>query len=366
MNRKKKIVHLITGLELGGGAENMLLNILPKINKNLHNRVFVIRGMGDIARKLEELGIEVVYLGLKKIFDPRFILRYRNELKKFNPDIQVNYLIHADIFGRIFGKIFGAKKIVSYVRNIHKRRKVLLFLDKVTLFISDFVLTNSEAARTYYIERMGLDANKIRCIPNGIDMSRFKNLKIDRSLKLREMGIPENSLIIGSIARLEKQKDIPTLIKSFAKIIREKPDINLLIVGHGSQRTEIKELIRSLKISNKITLLEKRKDVPELLKIMDIFVLPSLNEGMSNGLLEAMASGKVIITSDIKENIELIRDNVNGFNFKVGDVDDLIMKIKKAMELRSNPFEDNLMKDIQVKYSLNRVANLFYDFLNII
>ena len=153
MVAKKKILHLITGLELGGGAENMLLQLLPKMQDNLDNCVCAIKGKGEIGKKLEEAGIPVYYLELRNIFDIGMIFRYRNILKDFRPDIQVNYLIHADIFGRILGKIFGVKKIVPYIRNIHKSMPSLMFLDRITLFLSDFILTNSETSRRYYIDR---------------------------------------------------------------------------------------------------------------------------------------------------------------------------------------------------------------------
>lgn len=365
MTAKKKILHLITGLELGGGAENMLLNLLPKMQKHLENRVCAIKGNGEIGKRLEERGIRVYYLELRNIFDFGAIFRYRNIIREFDPEIQVSYLIHADIFGRIFGKIFGVKKVVSYIRNIHRCRKFLMFFDRMTLFLTDFVLTNSETAKKYYINKMGARNQKIMCIPNGIDMSKFENLNVSIPEKKEAMGISKNVFLIGTIARLEKQKDVPTLIKAFGVICKNYSEAHLLIVGHGSQRDALKGLIKNLNIQNKVTMLEKRTDSLDLLSIMDIFILPSRNEGMSNALLEAMASGMPIITSDIEENKELIKNDFNGLNFVCGDYLDLAEKIEYLLKNadKRRQYSKESLKIAEEKYNLNRVVQKFQDFL---
>ncbi|PIP26518.1 MAG: hypothetical protein COX31_01905 [Candidatus Moranbacteria bacterium CG23_combo_of_CG06-09_8_20_14_all_40_16] len=366
MSEKKKILHLITGLELGGGAESMLFQFLPNMQTDLDNQVCVIKGEGEIGKKLEKAKIPVHYLKLKSILDMGIIFRYKKMLKKFNPDVQVNYLIHADIFGRIFGKIFGVKKIVPYIRNIHRNRKFLMFLDKITLPLADFILTNSETARKYYIEKMDAKADRIKCIPNGVDLSLFENLNVNRKEKLKEIKIPDNAFVIGTVARLEKQKDIATLIKAFFEVNKKYSKTYLLLIGHGGEKENIKRLVAKLRLEKKVIFLEKRKDIPELLQIMDIFILPSLNEGMSNALLEAMASQKVIITSDTEENIELVRNNYNGLNFKTGDANDLADKISSCISNgeKYEYFKNKTSSLIGEKYDIKIVTQKFKYFLN--
>lgn len=359
----RKVLHLITGLELGGGAENMLLQLLPKMQDELDNRVCVVVGQGEIGKKLEERGVPVYYLKLKNLLDLGAIFRYRRVLKEFQPDIQVNYLIHADIFGRIFGRIFGIKKVISYILNIHRSMKYWMYLDRLTLGFSNFVLVNSEAAKKYYIEDMGANKNKIACIPSSINLSKFDNININISEKKKEIGILPDAFVIGTIARLEKQKDIPTLIKSFKVINAKKPRTHLLIIGSGRQKQSIQDLIFKLNLERSTTLLEKRTDIPELLAIMDIFVLPSLNEGMSNALLEAMASNRIIITSDIPENKELIKNGKNGFNFKVGNAKDLAEKIEMAINFPNELFGKQAKNDANNLYSLEKVVSRYLKFL---
>lgn len=363
MVEKKKILHLITGLELGGGAENMLLQLLPRMQADLDNRICVIKGRGGIGKKLEATSIPVYYLELKNVFDLGLIFRYKKVLEEFQPDVQVNYLIHADIFGRVFGKMFGVKKIVPYIRNIHRNRKCLMFLDKITLSLADFVLTNSETAKKYYTEKMKVKNNEIMCIPNGVDILRFENLNVNVAEKKKEIGIPESSFIIGTVARLEKQKDISTLIRAFEMVQKKHSKLHLLIVGHGSQKENLKKMITDLNIENKVTMLEKRTDALELLQIMDVFVLPSHNEGMSNAILEAMALKKNIITSDIEENKELIKDGYNGVNFNTGDCEDLADKIFYCIDNKNNleKCKNTAFNFVNKEYNLDKIR---YDYSN--
>jgi len=364
--KKKKILHLITGLELGGGAENMLLQLLPGIGENLENSVCVVRGKGEIARKLEERGIAVDYLNFRGIFDFALIWKYRRVLKDFSPDIQVNYLIHADIFGRVFGRLFGVKKIIPYIRNIHRNKKLLMFLDKATLRFSDFVLTNSETARKFYIEKMGVRENDILCIPNAVDVEKFEKISADKGKKLAEIGIPGDRIVIGSIARLEKQKDIPTLLRAFDLAVKNNHEnLHLLLVGHGDEEQSIKKMADNLGLVERIIFLKKRTDIPELLAAMDIFVLPSLKEGMSNGLLEAMASKKIIITSDIPENKELIKDGLSGLNFHAGDPADLFEKIEfcLANKEKTADFGEAAFLAVKNRYGIDGIRKNFSRFL---
>jgi glycosyltransferase involved in cell wall biosynthesis len=197
-------------------------------------------------------------------------------------------------------------------------------------------------------------------------MEKFEKVSIERNKKLNEIKVPNDVNIIGSVARLEKQKDIPTLLRAFNLVAEAGHKTHLLIVGHGSEEVSIKKLAISLGLDHKVTFLKKRTDVAELLAIMDIFVLPSLKEGMSNGLLEAMASERMIIASDIPENKELIKGGFNGLTFCAGNFRDLYEKIifcikkdKKQLE----HFRQAASLIIRKEYGIHEIAKKFSDFL---
>ena len=328
-----KILHLITGVEAGGGAEKMLLATLPQL-KSAEQAVCVLRGKGENGARLEAAGIKVFYLQAKDFFDFDVIKRYRQVIRDFQPDLQVNYLIHADIFGRWFGKPAGVKKIISYIRNRHTNWLFKL-LDRLTLHRVDYLLTNSAAVLDYYRQRYHFPENRSAFIPNGIDREKIKPAPEEAEKVKAEFGFTDEDFVILSVARLHKQKDLPTLLHALA-IIKEKGFCcpRLLLCGQGEEQESLQLLVDHLGLYDNVRFLGLRQDVGALLNLADVFVLPSLHEGMSNALLEAMAAGKPCVVSAIPENAELIKNKENGLTFIPGNETDLAEKI---MALAASP-----------------------------
>jgi glycosyltransferase involved in cell wall biosynthesis len=331
----------------------------------LDNRVCAIRGRGEIGKRLEEMNIPVYYLEVKNFFDVKVIFRYRKVLKEFNPDVQVQYLIHADLFGRVVGRLFGVKKCVAYIRNIHRGKRWWLFLDRLTLPLVQILLTNSDAAKRFYVEKMGASGKEIDCIPNGVDLSRFEGVQ-GESIALRmSLGIPNTHKIIGTIARLERQKDIPTLVKAFVLVKKRNPNLTLLIVGEGREEGALREMIKDYGIMDDVVFLKKRSDIPQLLSLMDIFVLPSFHEGMSNALLEAMAAGRCILASHIEENAELIEHNKEGMLVARGNSAEFAEQMSNMVEHPEKYYaqQENALKKVRERYDIIRVADRYRNFL---
>lgn len=364
--KKKKILHLITGLEIGG-AEMMLLKTLPRLQGDFDNRVCCIMGRGPMGEQLEKSGVPVYYLELKNIFDFGVIWRFRKVIRDFQPDLLVTYLIHADLFGRVFGRIFGIKTIVCSVRVklVQPKYLLLLLFDGFTSFLVSHYHFNSQAVADMYHRYFLLSKNKATVIPNGLEIDKYQ-ITINKEKKRKEINIPENTTVIGCIGRLEKQKGQIYLIQALSLLPDSvKNNISLLFIGDGSDRTKLETLSKDLKLEKNVLFLGRRKDVPELLQIIDIFVLPSLYEGMSNAIMEAMASGKPIIATDIPENRELIQNNSSGIlippeNSKALTdaieliISDKILKVsleKKARKTAEEKFDINgILEKIKTLY----------------
>ncbi len=356
----KRVLHLITGLEFGGGAENMILKIVPNLKKT-KNAVCCIKGKGEIGKELEKNGIKVFYLEMKNVLDFSIIFKYMKVLKTFKPDVQVNYLIHADFFGRIFGKLFGLKKVVSYNR-LRYKEPTHKFLDFITFPLVDYLITNSEVNLRYYRRIHKRITERSTCISNGVELEKF-NFKLNIKKKLKELNLREEEFKIVCVGRLNKQKDHPTLFKAI-KLLKN-PKIKLILCGDGEERKNLIKFRDKLKLQRQINFLGKRKDVLEILRVADLFVLPSLYEGMSNAILEAMASKCAIIVSDIPENKELIEDKKNGLTFNAGNYCDLAEKIKimqqnKNLRIRMG---EEAYKTIKRKYLFSDIIKKYDEFL---
>jgi len=359
----KKILHFITGLESGGGAENMLLKTIPYI-KDTENRVCAVYGRGEIGERLEQMGIKVYYLDVKNIFDVSIFGKYQKVINDFQPDVQINYLFHADIFGRIFAKFFGVKKVVSYIRNKY-RNFLFIFMDRITLGFTDFLLTNSLVVLDYYKDKYNYNELKSKCIPNGVIVDGFL-LEFDKQVLRNSLKIKNDDFVIVNIGSFCKQKDHQTLFKAI-KVVKNKGirNIKVFILGNGKKKRELMRLRETLGLVDEIVFLGIRDDKYRILSIADIFVLPSLHEGMSNALLEAMNSSLPCVVSDILENKELINDNVNGLVFKTGDVNDLAEKIGHLIKNKDKSVQMGVMakKTVRERYNIVKIVEDLDSFL---
>jgi glycosyltransferase involved in cell wall biosynthesis len=369
MQTRKKVLHLITGLEIGG-AEMMLLKILPRLQTDFDNYVCCIRGNGVVGRKLEALGIPVYYLGLDGLFDFRVIKRFKGIIQNVELDLLVTYLIHADIFGRIFGRLFGVKRIISSVRVklIQPRYLPLLFVDGLTSFLVDHYHFNSKTVADMYQRYFFLPQSKITVIPNGIEIDRYQ-LSLDISEKRRRLGIPEGIKIIGCVAKLRRQKGHTYLISAFSNIAKERSDVLLLLIGGGAEESKLRQQVARLGLEKSIIFLGNRDDVPELLQLIDVFVLATLFEGMSNALMEAMAAGKAIVTTNIPENAEFILNGKTGLLVPVRDskglekgIVNLLENKERRLRIGKEAFQKT-QKDFSLENVVSQYKKLFATFL---
>jgi glycosyltransferase involved in cell wall biosynthesis len=359
----KKVLHLITGLEKGGGAEAMLLKTLPYL-KSTKQAVAVLRGEGEIGKRLEKQGIKVYYLKMKNYLDIGVLSRYKKVIKDHNPDIQVNYLIHADIFGRVFAKKYGVKKLVSYIRSRYTRFPYN-FLDKYTLNKVDYLLTNSKTNLKCYREKYNFSSLNSNCIVNGVELEEYFN--IDKINNLKEvLSLDITDFIVTVVGRLHKVKSLDTFIKALNVLKQKDVSFKAIICGSGREKDNLKDLVNKLGLDKQIIFLKNRDDVLDILRISKVFVLPSIKEGMSNALLEAMSVGLPAVVSDIEENRELIEDRENGYVFKLKDYNDLAEKlitIKEQREKREIMGKKNVEK-VKKYYDIRIVRNKLDEFLS--
>lgn len=364
----KKVLHLITGLEKGGGAEAMLLKTLPYLRKT-KQAVAVLKGEGEIGKRLEEKGIKVYYLKMRHYLDFKVIGRYRKVIEDYQPDIQVNYLIHADIFGRLLAKKYGVKKLVSYIRNRHRNFPYAL-LDKMTLKKVDYLLTNSRANLKYYRKKYGFDKDLSACISNGVELNEGhedRDILDDKLNSLRNnLNIDKNDFVITSVARLHKQKSLDTLIKALNILKQKDLSFKVIICGSGKEEHNLKALVHKFQLDKQVIFLKNRDDIFDILKISNIFVLPSIKEGMSNALLEAMSLGLPAVVSDIEENKELVKDKENGYVFKLKDYNDLAQNLITMKENNSERevMSKNNIEKIRDNYDIRKVRGDLDEFLN--
>lgn len=350
--RRITVMHVILTLEVAG-MEHVVYNLTKNLNKALFEVIIVvIRKRGPLSVEAEKHGIKVI--SAKKM--PRFVpFVYPYELirliKKVKPDIIHSHSgswHHTSLAARLC-------KVPVVIHTEHGRIfpdiKLIIFCDRIYFKFTDKLVTVSEYLTSYMQKIVGVDYKRITQIENGVDTKLFYN-NVKNQRTLQTLGLSQNDYIIGIVARLEPVKDHLTLLNAFAEVIKAVPNCKLLIIGDGSQRQNIEEQIQMLKLSEKVLLLGERKDIPGLLSIMDVFVLSSLSEGTSITLLEAMASGKPVVATNVGGNGKVVINNETGFLVPPGESS---IMAEKIIKLLSNK---NLINEMGLK-GRNRILERF-------
>jgi sugar transferase (PEP-CTERM/EpsH1 system associated) len=175
----------------------------------------------------------------------------------------------------------------------------------------------SDDLRTWLIETVRVPARKVTTIRNGVDVERFG--RHDRAAARRALGLDDHWVVTGTVGRLDPIKGQRGLIQAFATVAARCREARLVVAGDGPCRGELEGTVAALGLGDRVQLLGARRDVPVVLAALDVFVLPSIGEGMSNTVLEAMASGLPVVATRVGGNPELVEPGVNGCLVPAGD-----------------------------------------------
>lgn len=361
--KKRKILHFVSGLEIGG-TETQILRVVPLLQENLENRICCFSGRGPIGKLFEERGVKVHYLDFKGRMDVFVYWRFGQVLREYKPDILVTYLIHCDLIGRFWGRIFGVKKIICSQRGSLLQWEFLRIFDRLTTFLVTKYIVQTEVAKLELSKKLALSEDRFFTIPNGIDLGEY-DFPLNQERKKSELGISIENKNIVCVSKLRRGKGHEHLLEAFEGLYKKVKNINLLIVGDGEKRDDLQNQIKDYASKNNIYFLGDRNDVKEILCISDIFVLPTLGEGMSNALLEAMAAAKPIITTDIPQNKEMLSHNISALLIPPRNTEALTNSMLSLLTDSDykNILAANALVRVKKMYDIQVVANNLTAFL---
>ncbi len=234
-------------------------------------------------------------------------------LKKERIDIVQLYGLKANTIARPVAKLAGCK-VVATIRSVDSwRRWYHILLDRLSSPCVDLWISNSKAGRDIAIKRERFDASKIKVIHNGINLDRYKQMPKDEITKFKEFyGIGKNEFVIGEVANLREMKGHVDIIDAIPSIVQEYNNVKFFFAGEDLSNGYIQRYAKDKGLDKYIVFAGYCDNIPEILSIFDIFILPSLWEGLPTSIIEAMAMGLPIIASNVGGIPELIDDGVNG------------------------------------------------------
>jgi glycosyltransferase involved in cell wall biosynthesis len=297
------ILLVINGTDFGG-TESALLQLAEKLMRRGHGvHVLSIKPPGRIAEIMRGQGIPVSTLGMDEKVTSWNLLsgswRMARMLRRGSYSVVHSFLPRANIMSRIANR-FTSPRIphLSSERSTDFRRSRLVQrLNRHTSRWTDLVLAVTPAVQRMVVERDGLDPAKVVLLQNGIDIERVD--RRPRAGVREELGLEGKTTLIGSAGRLIQDKGHAYLIQAFARIASGRPSLHLVLAGDGPENGRLRTIAREAGMEGRVHFLGYRDDVIGILKDMDIFVLPSLEEGISVVLLEAMACGLPIIATEV-------------------------------------------------------------------
>lgn len=314
---KIKIVYVITSTGVGG-AEKILYHTATGMDCNRYEiSVCSLKKKGVIAEELAKRGIEVhcLHMANKEGFIGWFssamaLFKLLPYLRSLRPEIVHSFLFRANILARIAGFLAGVPIVISSIRVMGGEKRYYHYLERITSFMVNHYLTVSESVKKYVIQNSKIPVKKISVIYNGMDIKRDHYLQ-EHEVK-KPFAIEDGDRILVTVGRLHKQKGHCFLFQAVSKIQKEISSVKLIVVGEGEEGNNLKNLAESLDLTDNIIFAGLRDDVEKILPMAEIFVLPSLWEGMPNVLLEAMNAGNPVIATKVGGIPELVLHGKTG------------------------------------------------------
>jgi len=315
-----RVAQITLGLEVGG-LERLLVEMARHRDVSRFDwTVFVLGGRGPLADELEDAGVRVMALGEPAGIRPGLWRRLARLLQEERFDVVHTHNERPLIYA------MPAAWWAGVPRRIHTRHhgrfgdirwRQQMLLRWAARFVQDYICVSRDGAR--YVIEQGLAAARVQTLWNGIDLTRFAF-----------QGPCDDGPIV-TVARLSPEKDIANLLRAARRVISEFPQTRFEIAGDGPCRSELVELARDLQLTEYVTFHGEMRDIPSLLSRARLFVLPSKTEGISLTLLEAMARGLPIVTTDVGGNPEVVEAGVTGRLAPPGDPEGLARAITSML-----------------------------------
>ena len=353
---KIKAVHIITRLDKGGSAENTLLTV-KGLDKTTYD-VLLIRGpsgeskmsdeesraVAEGVREAEAMGVRVLTVSslIRKpspFHDLKALFSLIGILRRERPHVVHTHTSKAGILGR-WAAVCAQVPVIVHTPHGHVfwgyfgrlKTGFFILLERLTALITDRLIMLTEGEKGDHLHCRIAPATKLSVVHSGIDLASFSPLSIEAPALRQSLGIPRGNHVVGTMGRLTPIKGHRYLIEAAGHIVTSRPDTTFVFAGDGELADELAHMASLSGIERNVCFLGWRSDVTAVLSTFDVFVLPSLNEGMGRVLVEAMALRKPIVASDVGGIPDLVVDGENGYLVPAGDAKALAAQITKLID----------------------------------
>jgi glycosyltransferase involved in cell wall biosynthesis len=345
--RKRKIVFLIDMFIEAGGTERHLLQLAAGLDRQRYDvTICPIHDNNTVMiQRARALGIRVQPFPLKRLYGISVFARtfqFARFLRQEKVDLLQTYHFVSDVWGSFTARLARVPLVISSRRDKgFKETRRHRLIRKITQSCIDATICVSDDLSRQVLQEEKLNAQTVFTAYNGVEcVSRLSNDQ--KQQKRQELGIPQDAIIIGSVMNFRPIKGIDYLVEAAAPICAQYPKVQFVCVGGGANAgslqyaNQLKNRIAELQLADHFVFLGKRRDVRDLLQIFDYFILPSLSEGFSNALIEAMHAGKCIVATQVGGNPEAVVSGEHGILVPPADATAIA---DAFLQLLANPAE---------------------------
>jgi glycosyltransferase involved in cell wall biosynthesis len=351
-----EIVHVVPSIGMGG-VQRQLVLLLKNRSPGYNHRVVVLRSQDRFfAPELSECGVGVYFLDSEEVRSVLALspeketpsgarrlsqvvtsslpfccetIKLRLFLRSLNPqpDVVHCWLLYANLAGAIAARLAKIPLVVTSVRNIQSEVNYNYYdprwqraLERATAPLANAITANAPAVAADYKTFARARADQVVIVPNGIDLKALHRLPAEERVRKRqELGLRPDHLVIGTVARLAKEKDFETFLRAIAGARENLPALHSVVVGEGPLRAHLESFASSLGLTGVVQFLGERKDVGDLIQCFDGFLLTSVIEGMPNVVMESQLLGVPVVATRAGGTVDLIRDGETGLLAAIGD-----------------------------------------------
>ena len=320
-----RVCFLLPTLDIGG-AERVVVRTASGLRASGYDATILgfRRGSGQLAAEARTAGLDVHALSNGSSRNPILVPRLLAWLRSHQPDAVLSYMFHANVAARLVGRLAGVRCIITSERVVGWETPLRIAINRATCGLSDVITTNSAAGVEFWSRQLALPAERVVLIYNGVDTARFQPAASAKA------GAP---VVMGNLARLHAANGHTTLVDALGRLAREAlPEWRCDIAGDGPERQRLEQQCQSLGLDARVRFLGHSSSPEEFLRRLDLYVQPSAVAGMSNAVLEAMATGLPVVATAVGGTAEAIVDGASGLLVPGGDATAMATALRSLLQ----------------------------------
>ncbi len=366
------IAYFIDHLKVGG-AQRHLVEILRRLDRQrFAPQVWTLRGEGELIQEAEQLAIPVRSFGLgPRLQDLRTVALLRRAaqtLRREHVQIVHTYLSFANIVGTLAAALARVPVLLVSKRSLDSYpKKFEAWSHWAINRFADKVVANADAVKDFVVKTEGCPADKIVVIPNGVNDEFATNGS--RGQERAAFGFKPDEQVVGTLGRLAWKKGQEYFLEAAAIVLRTEPRVTFALVGDGPLRSQLEEKTRELGIASQVKFLGQRLNSQAMISLFDIFVLPSVIEGMPNALLEAMALGKPVVVTEAGGNAEVVQHEGTGLVVPIRNAEAMaqavirLLRDKASAQRFADAARQSVRQHFSFRHTLQAMETLYEEML---